>query len=165
MSRASRDDLLTYLADLVDHLERFAITLLPPDDRDDIYLGQEPDGSLVIDLEARLPVARRSKPVALSIFERWRPTGRDEWVLDEYGYELRDHELDFRRALHRHDVDAFVRSFGRATHEHCEPTIGLVDCDHYAGDPVVDAFDAFERLYGMWLAGERPDCSALVCLA
>jgi hypothetical protein len=164
LSRASRDHLLTYLADLVGHLERFAVTLMPPNDRDDISLGQEADGSLVIDLEGRLPVARRSKPVDLTIFERWRPMGRDEWLLDEYSYELRDHELDFRRALHRHDVEAFVRSYGRATHEHCETTIGVVDCDHYAGDPVEDAFDAFERLYGLWVTGERPDCSALTCL-
>lgn len=164
MSRASRDDLLTYLADLVHHLERFAVTLLSPDDGADISLGHEPDGSFVVDLGARLPGTRRSKDVDLTIFERWRRVGLDEWVLDEYGYELRDHEIDFRRALHRHDVDAFVRSYGHATHEHCEPTIGVVDCHHYAGLPVADAFDGFERLYGVWLSGERPDCSALTCL-
>lgn len=164
MSLATCDDLLSYLGDFVQHLERFGVSLLPPDDGDDISLGEEPDGSLVIDLGGRLPVARRSKHVDLTIFERWRSMGSDEWVLDEYGYELRDHALDYQRALHRHDVDAFVRSYGRATHEHCEPTIGVVDCDHYAGDPVEDAFDAFERLYGLWLSGERPECSALACL-
>jgi hypothetical protein len=164
LTRASRDDLLAYLADLVQHLERFAVTLLPPDDRDEISLSLEADGSFVIHLAGRLPVARRSKHVDLSIVERWRPAGTSEFVLDEYGYELRDHELGYRRALHRHDVDAFVGSYGHAVHEHCKPTIGVVDCDHYAGDPVQDAFDAFERLYGLWLAGERPDCSTLPCL-
>lgn len=164
MSQASRDELLTYFADLVQHLERFAVTLLPPLDRDDISLGQEPDGSLVIDLSARLPVARRSKHVDLTIFERWRPLRRGEWVLDEYSYELRNHGVDYRRALHRHDVEAFVRAYGNATHEHCEATMGVVDCRHYAGVQVADAFDAFERLYGVWLTGDRPDCSALTCL-
>lgn len=164
MSQATADELLTYLADLLEHLDRFAGTLLPPDNGDHITLGQEPDGSLVIDLRARLPASRRSNDVDLSIFERWRPMGRDPWELAEYAYELLDHEAGYRRAFHRHDVEAFVRAHGRATHEHCEATLGLVTCGHYAGDPVTDAFDGFERLYEIWLTGERPDCAALTCL-
>lgn len=165
MSQASRDELLTYLADLVEHLERFAVTVLPPDDGDHVTLGQEADGSLVIDVGARLPVSRRSEHVDLTIFERWRPMRPDQWELLEYAYELLDHSEDYRRALHRHDVDAFVRAYGRATHEHCEATMGVVVCGHYAGIPVEDAFDGFERLYGVWLAGERPDCTVLTCLS
>lgn len=164
MSQATRDELLTYLANLVEHLERFAVTVLPPDEGEHISLGRETDGSLAIDLSARLPVSRRSIDVDLSIFERWRPMRSGEWELAEYAYELLDHGASYRRAFHRHDVDAFVRAYGRATHEHCEATLGLVICGHYAGIPVEDAFDGSERLYGTWLAGERPDCSALTCL-
>lgn len=164
MSLATAHELLTYLADLVEHLDRFAVTVLPPDAGDHIMLGQEPDGSLVIDVGARLPVSRRSNDVDLSIFERWRPIGPDQWELAEYAYELLDREAGYRRAYHRHDVDAFVRAYGRATHEHCEATLRVAICGHYAGDPVEDAFDGFERLFGTWLTGERPDCSALTCL-
>lgn len=164
MSQGTSDDLLSYLAGLVEHLERFAVTVLPPDDGEHIALGQEPDGSLVIDLSARLPAPRRSNDIDLSIFERWRPMDPGQWELAEYAYELRDREAGYRRAFHRHDVDAFVRAYGRATHEHCEATLGVAVCGHYAGDPVTDAFDGFEQLYGIWLTGERPDCSALTCL-
>jgi hypothetical protein len=161
---ASADDLLTYLADLVEELERYAVTLLPPDDGGEITLGQEPDGSLVIDLEGRLPASRRSGNVDLELFERWRPVVRGEWACVEYRYELRHHESGYRRAFHRHDVGAFVQAFGVATHEHCEATMGVEVCGHYFGRPVGDAFDAFDRLYGLWITGQKPDCAALTCL-
>lgn len=196
MILASADDLLAYLADLVDELERYAITLLPPADADEIALAREPDGSLVVELAGRLPVPPRSAPVELDIFERWRPaaeaglptpdaghpagarrsanptrsrvtpgrTLRDAWACVEYGYELRHHELGYRRALHRHDEAWFVRLLGVATHEHCEATIGVATCSHYEGRPVADGFDAFRRLYALWLTDERPACDDLTCL-
>ena len=164
MTLASASDLFTYLADLVERLERYAITLLPPNDADEIALGKEPDGSLVIDLEGRLPTPRRSKDVDLLVFERWRAIDADEWVCVEYAYELRHRELDYRRALHRHDEDHFVRWFGVATHEHCEVPMGVVTCGHYRGMPVADAFDAFKRLYEESLGDEKPDCRGLPCL-
>jgi hypothetical protein len=80
------------------------------------------------------------------------------------GYELRHHELGYRRAFHRHDTASFVRLYDVATHEHCEPTIGLATCEHYYGEPIADAFDGFERPYGHWLADRTPDCSLLRCL-
>jgi hypothetical protein len=161
---ASTDQLLSYLADLVEELERFAVTLLSPDDRDEIILGREPDGSLAVDLQGRLPVSRRSQEVVLELFERWRPTGPDEWACVEYQYELRHHEMQYRRAFHRHDVDRFVRAHAVATHEHCEMTLGVEVCGHYFGEPMSDAFDGFHRLYELWLSGQAPDCAALVCL-
>ncbi len=164
MTLASASDLLTYLADLVETLERYAITLLPPNDDVEIALGNEPDGSLVIDLECRLPTSRGSNDVDLGLFERWRAVDADDWVCAEYKYELRHRELDYRRALHRHHEEHFVRAFGVATHEHCEATTGVTTCEHYQGEPVVDAFDAFKRLYGEWLSDQRPDCGALPCL-
>ncbi len=164
MKVASESELLTYLADLVQELERYAVTLLPPDDGDVITLGQAGDGSLVVDLEGRLPASGRSKDVDIGLFERWRLVGADQWACVEYRYELRHHEIGYRRAFHRHDEEYFVRMYGVATHEHCEATIGVEACGHYYGPPVADAFDGFRRLYGTWLADGKPDCLALDCL-
>jgi hypothetical protein len=161
---ASANELLLYLADLVQELERYAVTLLPPDDRDEITLGREEHGCLVLDLEGRLPMSRRSGDVGLELFERWRLIGADQWACVEYRYELRHHEIGYRRAFHRHDEEYFVRMYGVATHEHCEATIGVDVCGHYYGQPVADAFDGFRRLYGTWLTDGKPDCLALDCL-
>jgi hypothetical protein len=161
---ATANDLFAYLADLVEELERYAITLLPPADADEITLGREPDGSLIVDLEGRLPTARGSRHVDLALFERWQLIGRDQWACVEYAYELRHHEIGYRRALHRHDEQYFVRMYGVATHEHCEATMGVEVCRHYYGSPVVDAFDGFRRIYEAWLADQKPDCLALTCL-
>lgn len=165
MTLAAADDLITYLADLVERLDSFAVTLLPPNAGEEVGLGQEDDGSLVIDLETRLPVARRSPDVELDLFERWAPAGRDTFERTAYRFELRNRNLGYRRAYHRHDLDHFVRSFDVATHEHCEASIGVSTCSHYHGPPVVDALDAFNRLYDLWLTDAAPDCTALRCLA
>lgn len=90
--------------------------------------------------------------------------GPDEWACVEYQYELRNHEMRYRRAYHRHDVDDFVRTHAVAVHGHCEATLGVEECGHYFDEPVEDAFDGFHRLYDAWLSGETPDCRALVCL-
>lgn len=164
MTLASTNELLAYLADLVEELERYAVTLLPPDEGDEITLGQDLDGSLVIDLEGRLPMSRRSSGVDLALFERWQLIGLDQWACVEYTYELRHHEIGYRRAFHRHDEDHFVRMYGVATHEHCEATLGVEVCGHYYGRPVADAFDGFRRLYDTWLTDQTPDCLALTCL-
>ncbi len=79
-------------------------------------------------------------------------------------YEIRHHELGYRRAFHRHDAERFLRAFDVATHEHCEATLGHAACSHYFGDPVVDATDGFRRIYELWLTDEKPDCSILPCL-
>jgi hypothetical protein len=161
---ATADDLITYLAGLVERLDSFAVTLLPPNAGEEVGLGREADKSLVIDLETRLPVARRAPDVELDLFERWTPARGDTFERTAYRYELRHRELGYRRSYHRHDVDHFVRSFDVATHEHCEASIGVSICSHYHGPPVVDAFDAFNRLYDLWLTGTAPDCTALRCL-
>lgn len=161
---ATADALLTYLADLVEQIERFAVTVLPPNDVDEIALGEEEDGSLVIDLECRPPLPRRSAEVEIEIFERWRPMGHDRFERVDYKFEIRHHELSYRRAFHRHDAERFLRAFDVATHEHCEATLGYPTCDHYFGEPVVDASDGFRRVYELWLTDARPDCPALSCL-
>lgn len=158
------DALLSYLADLVEEIERFAVTVLPPNDAPRIELGREPDGSLVIDLECQPPASRRSARIDMVLFERWRPLASDRLERSDYAFELRDHERSYRRAFHRHDAASFVAAFDVATHEHCEPTLGHVLCEHYGGEPVADAIDGFRRLYALWLANGVPDCGALPCL-
>lgn len=163
MIAASTDELLTYLADLIETAERFGATVLPPGDADDVAWAQDGE-DLVLDLATRLPAHRRSRDVDLVLQERWSPGTRDQWVLVEYGYELRHHELDYRRALHRHDVEHFVRTHDVATHEHCEAAMGHAVCGHYSGEPVSGAIDGFRRLYNVWLSNTKPDCSQLHCL-
>ncbi len=161
---ASADALLRYLADLVEQIERLAVTVLPPNDADEIALGRENDGSLVIDLACRPPLPPRSADVEIALFERWRPSGRDQFERVDYAYEIRHHELGYRRAFHRHDAEHFLRAFDVATHEHCEAVLGYPTCAHYFGEPVVDASDGFRRVYELWLTDAKPDCSALSCL-
>ena len=161
---ASADALLTYLADLVEQIERLAVTVLPPNDADEIELGREDDGSLVIDLECRPPRPRRSADVEIEVFERWRPIGPDRFERVHYRFEIRHHELRYRRAFHRHDAERFLRAFDVATHEHCEATLGYATCAHYFSDPVADARDGFRRVYELWLTDEKPGCSGLPCL-
>ena len=114
------------------------------------------EGIFIVDLEGRLPVSRRSRDVELDLFERWQLISLDQWACVEYAYELRHHEIGYRRALHRHDEAYFVRMYGVATHEHCEATMGVEVCHHYYGQPVADAFDGFRRLYEIWLTDDNP---------
>lgn len=161
---ATTEELLEYLADVIERAERFGAAVSPTDGGDEI--AWERNGpELVVSLEVRPPRDPRSRPVRLLLQERWREAGRDRWEYGEYCYELRHHELDFRRALHRHHVDHFVRTYGVATHEHCEAPMGNVACDHHAGVPSRGALEGLDRLYGVWLTGARPDCSALRCLS
>lgn len=160
----TEDGLLTYLGDLVEEVERLGVTVLPPNDSDDIVLGREPDGSLVIDLECRPPLAPRARRVHIDLFERWRPFGRDRYERTEYAFEIRHEGLQYRRAFHRHHAEAFLRAFDVACHEHCEATMGAATCGHYFGEPVADARTGFLRLYALWLSDERPDCATLTCL-
>ena len=164
MIEATTDELLDYLADVIERAERFGATVLPPNDAETVSWERDGD-EVFMDLAIHPPVGRRSRLVEIVLRERWRAVGRERWLLAEYGYELRDHELAYRRALHRHDVDDFVRTHGVATHEHCEATIGSPACDHYQADSRSrGALDGFDRLYGLWLTGIKPDCSQLRCL-
>lgn len=160
---ATTHELLAYVADLIETVERYGGTVLPPYDAPDVALEQDGD-DVVYEIGARLPADRRSRDVDLILSERWAPQGTDVYALSEYGYELRDNELDYRRALHRHNLDYFLRTYDVATHEHCEATMGHQVCCHYAGPPLSGAIDGFLRLYAVWLAGTKPDCSQLACL-
>jgi hypothetical protein len=161
---ATTDEILGYLADVIERAERFGATVLPPNDAETVAWERDGD-DLFMDLAVHPPVGRRARLVEIVLRERWRAVGSDRWELAEYGYELRHHELAYRRALHRHDVDYFVRTYGVATHEHCEATMGNPVCGHYlANPPCRGALDGFDRLYGVWLTGTKTDCSQLRCL-
>ncbi|MBF6606710.1 MAG: hypothetical protein IVW53_14160 [Chloroflexi bacterium] len=116
-----------------------------------------------MDLAVQPPAGSRSRLVEIALRERWHVVQGDRWELAEYAYELRHDGLDYRRALHRHDVDHFVRTYGVATHEHCEATTGNPACGHYMANPCRGALDGFDRLYDLWLTGTKPDCSQLRC--
>jgi hypothetical protein len=163
MITASTSELLEYLAHVIVEMERYGATILPADGGDELDWLRRGD-DLMMDVTVWLPADRRSRPADLVLRERWRSHGRDEWQMVEYGYELRDQGLGYRRALHRHDDEYFVRSYGVATHEHCESTMGYETCGHYQGEPASGALDGFLRLYGVWLTGQKPDCSTLQCL-
>ena len=161
MTPVTQGDLADYLVRFVEWAERLAITVI---DADPLLLGQEPGGTLVVDLEARLPARPRARAAELQLFERWRPLAHHGLVRVEYKFEMRHHEMSYRRAFHHHDEEHFVRKYGVVTHEHCEATLGVTPCGHYFGYPVRDAFDAVTRLYDAWMSGAKPDCSALRCL-
>lgn len=163
MTLASLSQLLAYAADLGAELERYAVTLVSPSE-DEIVISKGASGSLELALHGRLPDSRRASPADLVLRERWHPAGDGLYARVEYVHELRHHGLGYRRAFHRHDEDQFARTFGVLTHEHCEAVMGSPTCRHYFGEPVRDAFDAFRRLYLVWLSGEAPDCAALRCL-
>lgn len=164
MIAASTDDLLTYLADVVEAMERLAVIVVSGDGDEEIAWNRDGD-ELAMDLLGHLPAGRRERPAELMLQERWRQAGSDRWRQAEYGYELIHRRLGYRRALHYHSEEAFVRAFGVATHEHCEASLGsAAECDHYAGEPIRGAVDGFERLYNAWLENTRPDCSQLRCL-
>jgi hypothetical protein len=159
---ATTGELLGYLADVIEHGERYGAIVAPPYDAPEVEWTREGE-RLAMNVEIHPPAGRRAR-VQITLAERWRPIGADRWELDEYAYELRDFGLDYRRALHQHDRDDFVRFFGVATHEHCEAVLGRPRCDHYAGVPCRDASDGLDRLYVIWTAGTKPDCSQLRCL-
>jgi hypothetical protein len=108
---ATTDEILDYLADVIERAERFGATVLPPNDAETVAWERDGD-DLFMDLAVHPPVGRRARLVEIILRERWRAVGSDRWELAEYGYELRHHELAYRRALHRHDVDYFVRTSG-----------------------------------------------------
>lgn len=169
MIEATTDELLDYLSDVIYRAERYGALVKPgpqsgpqSDSNDEIEWERE-GMDLVLDVVVLPPVSRGAR-VEIALQERWQPVGQERWQLAEYGYDLRDFQVGYRRALHQHDQDYFVNQFGVATHEHCEAVMGRETCEHYAGTPCRGALDGLERLCSVWLAGKPPDCSELRCL-
>ncbi len=160
--RLSGSALEDYLADIAELLERYGAVLDFADE--ELVVERSPADYRSFELRSFLPDGRRPPRSVLGLREIWRPVGADEYERWEYGYELLDHVRDYRRALHLHDCDVFIRRFDVVVHEHCERPIGTIPCDHYAGQPIRDSYQAVEHLVATWVDPAGPDCEALPCL-
>lgn len=159
LTDAGLDDYLVGIANL---LERYGIAL--EDAGQDLEIESASTGARTFDLRGYLPDGRLPPRAIVELRETWVPDGSGALERVEYAYELLDHERDFRQAHHLHDRDVFVRHFSVVVHEHCERPIGNVECAHYEGWPIRDAFAGVVALVGAW-AADPPDCSDLRCLA
>lgn len=125
-------------------------------------LTYEQEGSLSFRITASLPDSGIPDQALMDLAERWIPAGA-EYERVEYGYDLIDHPRNRRRAYHRHDVPHFLSAFDVAVHEHCEELLREPTCNHYAGDPVLDAYAGTDLLMRAWTDGPL-GCSELRCL-
>ena len=135
LTDAGLDDYLVGIANL---LERHGIAL--EDAGQDLEIESASTGARTFDLRGYLPDGRLPPRAIVELRETWVPDGSGALERVEYAYELLDHERDFRQAHHLHDRDVFVRHFSVVVHEHCERPIGNVECAHYEGWPIRDAF-------------------------
>ncbi len=148
----------SYLASIAKVLDQYGLGLELADR--DLTIEQTDDGARTFDLRAFLPEPARA---IVDIRETWLADGTGAFERVEYVYELLDRGRDFRRAFHLHFPDWFERRFLVVVHEHCERPIGEVECEHYEGVPIRDAFAGVLALMDIW-ASDPPDCSALRCL-
>ncbi len=152
-----------YVARLVELFERYGVALTKPGPGDSAEILEADDGSLSFELIGALPDGRQPPRSTIEIRERFHPTEAGRFERVGYGYELIDHERDFRRAYHLHDPAWFERQHLVVVHEHCERPINAVACRHYQGSPIRDGYSGALALIDAWMA-EPPDCSELRCL-
>lgn len=149
----------SHLADIAKLLDRYGASLDPGD----LTIEVAAAGARTFDIRGFLADGRQPPLAALEIRETWLPVDTGAFERAEYAYELIDRERDFRRAFHLHFPDWFERHFLVVVHEHCERPIGAVDCEHYEGAPVRDAFAGIVKLVDVW-TDEPPECAELRCL-
>jgi hypothetical protein len=149
----------SHLADIARLLDRYGVSLDPGD----LSIEEAATGARTFDIRGFLPAGRQPALAALEIRETWLPVDTGAFERAEYAYELIDRERDFRRAFHLHFPDWFQRHFLVVVHEHCERPIGAVDCEHYEGAPIRDAFAGVLALIDVW-TGDSEDCATLRCL-
>lgn len=149
-----------YLLEVANLVERLGITIRGDPD---IPLLEDRDGGLSFEFSGDLPDGQDPARAEIIIREAFQQDGPDRYLRARYEYELIDRERDVRRAFHLHDPDWFGRRFLVVVHEQCERPIGAVDCEHYEGTPVRDAFAGVLALIDAW-TGDPPDCSTLHCL-
>ncbi len=160
--RARHDDCAEYLARVAAFLERCGVALRLSKD-DDLELLEDDDGVLSFELLGDLPGRTRRATARVAIREEFRPVAPDLYERSRYEYELLDTARNFRRTFHLHFPEYFERRFLVVVHEHCERPIGHVDCDHFEGPPIRDAYAGANVLMDAW-TGEPPDCRSLRCL-
>lgn len=116
-------------------------------------------------MDGDLPGSSIPPTSTIHLVERWSRSYVDQpWRLDEYAYDLIDHERDVRIAFHLHDADWFVNTYRVVVHEHCERPIGVSTCRHYAGTPIARGFEALDRLMSAWMSEAVEDCALRTCL-
>jgi hypothetical protein len=147
-----------YVADIAGLLDRYGVAL----DGGHLTVEEAATGARTFDIRGFLPDGGQPPLATVEIRETWF-RGGDAFERTAYAYELVDRERDVRRAFHLHDPDWFERRFLVVVHEHCERPIGVVDCEHYEGTPVRDAFAGVLALIDAW-TGDPADCSRLHCL-
>jgi len=149
-----------YLREVAELIERHGISIRGDGD---VPLLEDRTGSLSFELVGDLPDGHSPARSEVIVREAFEPDGEHGYVRSLYEYELIDRERGFRRGYHLHSPEWFERRFLVVVHEHCERPIGRVDCDHYEGTPVRDAFAGVLALIEAW-TGDPPDCSTLRCL-
>jgi hypothetical protein len=158
LTDAALDD---YLAGIANLLDRYGIVLDLPGQA--LEIDNAATGARTFDLRGYLPDGRVPPGAIVELRETWIPERRGALERIEYVYELLDHERDFRLAHHLHDRDVFVRGFSVVVHDHCERPIGRIECAHFEGSPIRDAFAGVVALVSAWMA-DPPDCSSRRCL-
>jgi hypothetical protein len=144
-------------------LEQYGVVLSKPADGEDLELAEDDAGILNYELCGELPDGNSPALARIEVREEFRPVGSDLYERTRYEYELLDKARNYRRAFHLHFPEAFVRAYQVVVHEHCERPIKTVNCHHYEGSPIKDAFAGVHALMGVW-TGEAPDCRRLRCL-
>lgn len=158
--RATYEACATYLQQVVQLLEQYGAALSKPADGDDLELTEDDAGILTYELRAELADGISPALARIEVREAFEIVDSDLYERTRYEYELLDTARDYRRALHLHSPEAFVRAYQVVVHEHCERPIGTVECHHYEGSPIKDAFAGVRALMGIWTA-DAPDCRRL----
>ena len=160
--RGSYEDCAEYLSRVATLVERFGITVDLRED-EDLALLEDDEGTLSFEIRGDLPDGIHAATASVELREAFRRIGPGLYERSRYEYELVDRARGFRRAFHLHFPEWFEWRFLVVVHEHCERPIGRVDCEHYEGRPIRDAFAGVAALMDAWTA-EPPDCGALRCL-
>lgn len=161
--RASYDEFAEYLTNVVLLMERNGIVLRQPAHGEDLVIQEADDGALSFELLGDLPDGHQPTMSRVEIREEFRPIATDLYERARYEYEVLDTARDYRRAFHLHFPAWFERAFLVVVHEHCERPIGQVDCEHFEGSPIKDAYAGIGVLMTTW-TGDPPDCASLRCL-
>ena len=162
--RATYTDIESYLVGVVALLERHGIVLREPAQGDDLVIEEDDAGALSFELLGELPHGEELVVAQVEMRDEFRRIGPDLYERSRYAYELLDHARDYRRSFHLHSREWFEREFLVIVHEHCERPIGQVDCEHFEGAPIKDAYAGVGLLMDVW-TGETPDCADLRCLS
>jgi hypothetical protein len=144
-------------------LEQCGVVLSKPADGEDLELTEDDAGALNYELGGELPDGDSPALARIEVREEFKHVGSDLYERTSYEHELLDKARNYRRAFHLHFPEAFVRAYQVVLHEHCERPIKTVNCHHYEGAPIKDAFAGVRAPMGGWTV-EASDCRRLRCL-